>query len=189
MTKKQVFRPVNFACLILYIFTALFWLTGACVIIYSIFLENCLSWFEWLCLAFVLLLFTYLVIPFAKTKLCINNGHIDIHQVLWLKKRKSGLSVLYRFVFVKGNVEQRYIEDQFDLDSLETYGFIEDIGLYRRERDPYGCTLHKEVAFLLKNGNDLRWNIKPYTKRTVRRVVELISSETGIVPTGKLADL
>ena len=95
------------------------------------------------------------------------------------------------FLFRQGENDNIMISRTFELNQLDKYGFIEDFGLKAEDKSGAKETaklfpLH-EVAFIMKDGRNCRFNAAIYSKKQLKNIFSAIREATGIEPMGKLA--
>lgn len=74
--------------------------------------------------------------------------------------------------------------DKLDFNTLVKFGLPKDIGSTRLEPiilGPKGTYISQEIQFLLKDKTIVAWNVRPYTKKQLRQLSELIYLRTEIL--------
>ena len=144
------------------------------------------------------LLWSLLILPFAliyasryyKTAVEISDTHVRLVRPALVdpkpgEKRAS-------FIFRQGERDLLLLARTFELEQLQKYGYIEEFGLKPEDKSGAKQTgklfpLH-EVAFVMKDGRNCRFNAAIYNKKQLREIVSAIREKTSVEPTGKLAE-
>lgn len=87
--------------------------------------------------------------------------------------------------YAKKNAKELYRKvDKLDYNTLIKFGLPKDIGSTRLEpiiHGPKGTYKSQEIQFLFKDKTIVAWNVRPYTKKQLRQLSELIYLRTEIM--------
>lgn len=87
----------------------------------------------------------------------------------------DGLQIIFSRYFC-ANDFMRKRTDKINISEVVTIGFPNELGISMQEEiahGRYGTYCSQEIDFLLKSGNIIPLNARPYTKRQCRRLVSL----------------
>lgn len=142
-------------------------------------------------------MFTYLlailaifyVKMYVTTKVVINGSKFRFVNTAYIKPAEGAKRA--SFIYRQGENDIRRIDKTFNMEELERYGFIEDLGYSKLDRSGAGegnalFPVH-EVAFVMQDGKRYHFNAGNYSFKQLREMVTLIQSASHIAPEGKLA--
>ena len=97
------------------------------------------------------------------------------------------------FIYRQGDTDLKLVDKTFKLADLETYGWIEDLGFSRLDCSNAGeknklFPVH-EIALVMQDGKRYHLNLAIYTEKQRKGIVSDIAAQSGLQPTGKLAEL
>ena len=97
------------------------------------------------------------------------------------------------FIYRQGDTDIKLVDKTFKLAELETYGWIEDLG-YSRLDCSNASEKNKmfpvhEIALVMQDGKRYHLNLAIYSEKQRKGIVSDIAAQSGIQPTGKLAEL
>jgi hypothetical protein len=144
------------------------------------------------------LMWSLLILPFAliyayryfQTVVEISETHVRLVRPALIdpkpgEKRAS-------FIFRQGERDLLLIARTFELGQLQKYGYVEDFGLKPEDKSGAKRTGKlfplREVAFVMKDGKNCRFNAAIYSKKQLREMFLAIRDKTSVEPTGKLAE-
>lgn len=142
-------------------------------------------------------LFTYLLAILAvfyvkmyiTTKVVINGSTFRFVNPAYIKPAEGAKRA--SFIYRQGENDIKSIDKHFNMQDIERYGYIEDLGYSRLDRSGAGegnalFPVH-EVAFVLKDGKRYHFNAGNYSFKQLREMVTLVQEASGAAPEGKLA--
>ncbi|NLF28541.1 MAG: hypothetical protein GX592_11650 [Clostridiales bacterium] len=144
------------------------------------------------------LMWSLLILPFAlmyafryyRTVVEISQTHVRLVRPALIDPKPGEKRT--NFIFRQGERDLLLIARTFELEQLQKYAYIEDFGLKPEDKGGAKQTgklfpLH-EVAFVMKDGKNCRFNAAIYSKKQQREIFQAIREKTGVEPTGKLAE-
>lgn len=102
---------------------------------------------------------------------------------------KKDMLIISRYYARKNAKEFEKKIDKLDLDKLVKFGLPKDIVSTKIEpiiRGSKGTYRSQEIQFLFKDGTIIAWNIRPYTKKQLRLLAELLYLKTNVKASGAL---
>ena len=94
------------------------------------------------------------------------------------------------FLFRQGGSDIRFIDKTIRLDTITSYGYVEDLGYKQIDTSQAGennklFPIH-EVAFITSENKRYHMNAAIYTKKQRREMFALVRQRSGVAPTGRL---
>ncbi len=142
-------------------------------------------------------LFTYLLAVLAifyvkmyvTTKVVISGNTFRFVNTAYIKPAEGAKRA--NFIFRQGENDIKCIDKRFDMQQIERYGFIEDLGFSRLDRSGAGEANAlfpvREVAFVLKDGKRYHFNAGNYSFKQLREIVLAVQAASTVAPEGRLA--
>lgn len=189
--KIKTIRPLNPGYIIFYVIGFFIIAISAWVLIDTI-IERDFSGtvLEYIAGIGVPLIFFMYIYTFLNVRVVLRDQSIYICTLMWLKRGKKLRAI--PIFFTSGKSEQRLVRSEMNLCDLKEYGFIKDLGLKRLEkpnRADFTGYVIKEIAFVMKDGSDIRLNAALYPEFQIRMIINHIYEKTGMIPTGSLAKI
>ena len=186
------FRPYNPGYILLYVLIALSIADAVYTLIGTITgtLNETLSSFSF---------FSYLIAAmgicfasiYARAQVCIDDKRLRIAFPATIRPPKGTDRAM--IIFRSGPNDLRLIDKTIELDKIERYGYVEDLGF--SPVDVSGSTekslLFKvhEVCFLTSDNKRYHMNAAIYSPKQQKEIFSRIQAATGIAPEGKLAEM
>lgn len=142
-------------------------------------------------------LFSYLIAAmgvcylwvYARAQVCIDDKDLRIAFPAYIQPAdpSSRAMIVYR----QGANDLKLIDKTFALNTIERYGYVEDLGFSRVDKTGAGekspmFPVH-EVCFLTSDGKRYHMNAAFYSQKQRRAIFGLIRERAGVAPEGKLA--
>ena len=79
-------------------------------------------------------------------------------------------------------------KDIVNLREIIKYGFSEEFGSIQEPipAGGYGVYISQEIQFVLDGDAIIPWNVRPYTRKQIKKLADYIYSEHSICPSDKL---
>lgn len=128
---------------------------------------------------------------YASSKVAISDKTMQMVNPVYVKPAPGAkrASVFYR----QGENDIKLMNKTFNLEDLDKYGWIEDLGYQRLDNSGVGeknklFPVH-EIALVMKEGKRYHMNGAFYSEKQLKEMFRLLQEKSGVAPTGKLADL
>lgn len=144
-------------------------------------------------------LFSYLIAAmgvcfasvYARAQVCIDDKRLRVAFPATIQPPEGAKRAM--IVFRSGPNDLKLIDKTIVLDTIERYGYVEDLGFSKVDRSGSTETspLFKvhEVCFLTSDGKRYHMNAAIYSKKQQKEIFTRIQDATGIAPEGKLAEI
>lgn len=103
----------------------------------------------------------------------------------------SDSSITISAYYAQRNGTFKYKKYIFDYEQLLKFGFPNELKIKKQEPSisgSYGAYSSQEVDFLLLDGKAIPWNARPFTKKQVKTICEIIFKYIGKPPETNLAN-
>ena len=142
-------------------------------------------------------LFSYLIAAmglcygyvYVRAQVCIDEKHLRIAFPAYIQPTDPSARAM--IVYRQGPNDLKLIDKTIALNTIERYGYVEDLGFSNVDRTGAGekaplFPVH-EVCFLTSDGKRYHMNAAHYSKKQQKEIFTLIRDRSGVAPEGSLA--
>ncbi len=142
--------------------------------------------------------FSYLVLilalcytwQYVRAQVCFDGNKMRIAFPANVRPREGQGRAM--FLFRQGDLDLKFIDKTFNLQTLTRYAYVEDLGYEPIDRSKGGeknklFPVH-EVAFITSENKRYHMNAGIYSPKQRREIFEQVRSVSGLAPEGKLAE-
>ncbi len=128
---------------------------------------------------------------YARAQVCIDGKRLRIAFPATIQPAPDAKRAM--IIYRQGSTDLKLIDKTIDMDKVERYGYVEDLGFSRvdksnaDEKSPLFKV--KEACFLTSDGKRYHMNTGIYNKKQLREMFTLIREGTGVEPEGSLAEV
>ena len=128
---------------------------------------------------------------YTRVKVCIDDKNIQIAYVAYIQPAEGAKRAM--FIYRQGSLDMKLIDKTFPLNTIERYGYAEDLGFSRvdkssaNEKSPLFPV--NEVCFLTTDGKRYHMNAACYKPKQLKDMFTVLQERTGVAPEGILADV
>lgn len=128
---------------------------------------------------------------YASTRVVIDDR--DMHIVYPVYIRPEAGQKRAMFIYRSGDTDAHKVDKHIDLNELEKYGYIEDLGYPRLDKsqatEKNKLFPVREVAFVLKDKRRYHLNIAIYSAKQRAEIIKAVRDASRMEPEGSLKEL